>query len=417
MHIRTVTEDELGAWGAALDTGFLRVPDLSKEARDESAEYLRGVVDLSRTRAAFDDERIVGTFRSWGGEITAPGGAYVPVSAITNVTVTATHRRRGLLTGMMRADLDASAARGEALAILIAAEYPIYGRFGFGPATDYSLFRVDLTRTKLRPAVRAAAAEDGGRVALVAPEAMLEAGPAVHEAFRRRTPGAITRQEAWWPLYTGVKTRPGRAKESRFWALYSDAAGTPRGYLAYRVDEVWEDFVPKATLHVDQLIGATPAAEAALWEYATQIDYLAKLSAGERTSDDLLPDLFDDPRQVTWDSARDFVWVRPIDVPAALSARTYPVPGRLVLRVEDPMGYVAGTFAVDGGPDGARCVPVDEPADLALDAGTLGALYLGGRSAVRLAAAGDIAELTPGALDRAEVMFRTARAPWCPDWF
>lgn len=416
VEIRTVAEDELSDWGLALDIGFLRVPDHTKEVREQWQEHLRDVVDLDRTQGAFDDGRIVGTFRSWGGEITVPGGAPVPMSAITNVTVTATHRRRGLLSRMMRADLDASAARGEAVAILIAAEYNIYGRFGFGPATDYTLYKVDLNRARLTDGVRARK-EPGGRVEIVSPETMVELGPGIHDAFRARTPGVISRQDLWWPLYTGVRKRPGgRGSESRFYAVYFDPAGKPAGYLAYRVDESWEDFLPKATLHADQLVG-TPAAEAALWDFATQVDYVVAVHAGERASDDLVPLMFTDPRAVTCDPVRDFVWVRPLDVPAALSARTYPVAGRLVLDVEDELGYAAGRFALEGGPDGAVCAPTSDPADVRLSAGTLGALYLGGNSAVRLAEAGAITELTPGALARAEVMFRTARAPWCLDWF
>ncbi|HSA49663.1 MAG TPA: GNAT family N-acetyltransferase [Yinghuangia sp.] len=417
MDIRTITEDELSAWGVALDVGFLRVPDYGKDIRDQWHEHLRGVVDLDRTQAAFDGGAMVGTFRSWGGEITVPGGAPVRMSAITNVTVTATHRRRGLLTRMMRADLDASVARGEPLAILIAAEYGIYGRFGFGPATDYSLFKVDLTRARLTDAERAQK-EEGGRVEIVPPEAIVEAGPAIHDGFRARTPGAISRQETWWPLYTGVRTRPGgRHSERRFYALYRDPSGAPAGYLAYRVDEIWEDFLPKAVLHADQLIAVSRAAEAALWDFATQVDYVTRISAGERPGDDLLPLRFTDPRAVTWESARDFVWVRLLDVPAALAARTYPVAGRLVLEVEDELGYAAGRFVVEGTPTGAVCSRTGEPADLRLDVGTLGALYLGGGSAVRLAEVGAVTELAPGAVARAEVMFRTARAPWCPDWF
>ncbi|MDI2126288.1 GNAT family N-acetyltransferase [Yinghuangia seranimata] len=417
MDIRTVTEDELGAWGAAMDVGFLRVPDYSKEVREQWADYLRDVVDLSRTRGAFDGDQCVGTFRSWGGDIIVPGGAAVSASAITNVTVSATHRRRGLLTRMMRADLDASAARGEALAVLIAAEYRIYGRFGFGPATDYTVFRVDLTRTRLTEHTLSLK-EDGGSVAIVPPETFVELGPAIHDAFRRRTPGALSRQELWFPLYSRVRLRPsGHNPDPRFYAVYRDASGTPTGYLAYRVEESWEDFVPKATLHMDQLIAADRAAEVALWEFATQVDYVARISAGERASDDLLRGMFTDPRAVTWDSPRDFVWVRPLDVPAALSARTYPVAGRLVLEVEDELGYAAGRFALDGGPQGAVCTRTDEPAHLVLGASALGSLYLGGGSAVRLAAQGAITELIPGSLELAEVMFRTARGPWCPDWF
>ncbi|GCD99501.1 GNAT family N-acetyltransferase [Embleya hyalina] len=414
MDVRTIDEDEIIPWTAAVGVGFLRVPDGSKENREKRLAHWRERADLARTRGAFDGDRCVGTFRSFATGLTVPGGAIVPVSAITNVTVSPTHRRRGLLTEMMRLDLADAAARGEMLAILIAAEYRIYGRFGFGVATEYQKFTLDTLRTDFAPD---APVEEGGRVELVTPEEVAELGPPLHEEFRGLRAGAIGRTPLWWANYTGLDPSPVHPAPPRFHAIYRDPSGKVAGLVSYRTDDHWDEFVPKVTLTVDSLMALTPAAEFALWRFCASVDYVEKIEAADRSPDELLPMLVTDPRAITTQTRRDFVWTRILDAPAAFSARTYGARDRLVVEVVDDLGYAAGRFAIDGGLDGGTCVPTGEPAELALDVATLGALYLGSGSPVRLAVAGRISELSPGAAERAEALLRTPREPWCPDWF
>jgi predicted acetyltransferase len=414
VDIRTIGEDDIVAWTDAMSIGFHKVPDPSKESRDKRIEHWRERAAFGRTRGAFDGDRCVGTFRSFATGLTVPGGALLPVSAITNVTVSPTHRRRGLLTEMMRADLADAAERGEAAAILISAEYRIYGRFGFGEAADYQKLRLDTLRTGF---IDGALAEPGGSVELVSPHTMTEVGPAVYEEFRRLRPGAIGRSALWWDLYTGVRSAPRGPEPARFHAVYRDPSGRITGLIGYRSDDHWEEMVPKVTLLVDQLIALTPQAELALWQYCASVDYVAVVEAADRSPDELLTLFVTDPRAISTGSRRDFLWARILDVPAAFSARTYGAPGRIVLDVRDDLGYARGRFAIDNGPGAATCTPTDDAPDLSLDAATLGALYLGAGSPVRLAAAGRLTEHTPGAAARAESMLRTAREPWCPDWF
>ncbi|MFI1381411.1 GNAT family N-acetyltransferase [Embleya sp. NPDC020886] len=414
MDIRTIGEEDIIPWTAALGIGFLRVPDDNKDNREKRLAHWRQRVDFSRTRGAYDGDRCVGTFRSFATGLTVPGGAIVPASAITNVTVSATHRRRGLLTEMMHLDLADAAARGEALAILIAAEYRIYGRFGFGVATDYQKFSLDTLRTDFVPD---APVEPGARIELITPEEVIELGPPLHEEFRPMRAGAIERTPLWWRLYTGLEPSPINPVPGRFYAVYRDPSGKVTGMVGYRTDDHWEEFVPKVTLTVDSLLALTPAAEIALWRFCVNVDYVNRVEGPDRSPDELLPLLVRDPRAITTQTRRDFVWARILDAPAAFSARTYGTRDRLVVEVHDDLGHAAGRFAIDGAAEQARCVPTGDPADLALDVATLGALYLGSGSPVRLAAAGRISERTPGAAERAEALLRTAREPWCPDWF
>ncbi|MEY9487769.1 GNAT superfamily N-acetyltransferase [Streptomyces calvus] len=183
IDVRPIDETEFADWQRALNTGFLREPTFSQEILDaRRAQFTPG-----RSLGAFDGGRCVATFRSFAQELTVVGGATVAADAVSNVTVTATHRRRGLLTRMMTRDLAAARERGDVVATLIAAEYPIYGRYGFGPATSTTEWTIDVPRAGLDP--RWAGPEDGGRVDLVDAEDVRKLGPDLHERLRAGTAG------------------------------------------------------------------------------------------------------------------------------------------------------------------------------------------------------------------------------------
>ncbi|MFJ7206750.1 GNAT family N-acetyltransferase [Streptomyces sp. NPDC098789] len=414
IDVRTIAASELPAWLGAVATGFLTATPVTESDILQRARY----TDLARTQGAFDadTDRCVGTFRSFAQQITVPGGAQLPASAVSNVTVSPTHRRRGLLSRMMRAELTAAKERGDVLSTLIAAEYPIYGRYGYGPATAVSEWEIDVPRTGLDP--RWSAPEDGGRIDLVDAAEMRRVGPAVHERLRATTHGVIDRPERWWSLATGLEEISVRPYKPRFFAVYRSAAGEVEGVVAYRADDHWTDAkLPLNTVEVKDLVATTVAAQRALWHYLCSIDWVMKVRTGYRAPDDLVPLLLPDPRAARLVTDADYLWVRLLDVSAALGARTYAVPGSLVLEVTDPAGLAAGRFRLVAGTGAAACAPTAEPADLRLDVARLGSLYLGDGSAVRLAALGGIEELRPGALALADAVFRTARRPWCPDVF
>ncbi|MGC9382542.1 GNAT family N-acetyltransferase [Streptomyces sp. MH13] len=413
IDVRPMTEAEFPDWHRALNTGFLMSPAVAAE----QLEARRNLFVPGRSTGAFDGERCVATFRSFDQEITAVGGALVQADAISNVTVTATHRRRGLLTRMMARDLAAAKDRGDVVATLIAAEYPIYGRYGFGPATTMTEWTVDVPRAGLDR--RWAAPEDGGRIDLVDGEDVRTLGPGLHERLRRAQPGAVSRAELWWLTRTGVLNVNGTPWTEPFYALYRSADGAVEGLAAYRADDHWGDAKqPLNTATVDWLLAVTPAAERALWHYLCSIDWITTVKSGWRSPDDLLPHLLPDPRAARITTQADWLWVRILDVVRALEARTYEGRGSLVLEVVDRWGgLTGGRWRLEAGPDGAACTPTTESAHLVLDVGELAALWLGDESAVRLAALGRVREERAGAARVADALLRTSRRPWCPDMF
>ncbi|GGV48138.1 GNAT family N-acetyltransferase [Streptomyces griseoflavus] len=412
LDVRTVTESEFADWQRAMNIGFLREPTLSEEMLEARREQFTP----GRSTGAFDGGRCVATFRSFAQELTVVGGATVPADAVTNVTVAPTHRRRGLLTRMMERDLAAAKERGDVVATLIAAEYPIYGRYGFGPATSATEWTVDVPRTGLDP--RRSGPGDGGRIDLVDGEDVRKLGPELHERLRRQQPGAVTRDELWWRTATGA-VRFHATFHEPFHAVYRSAGGEVEGMAAYTADDNWGDAKqPLNTARVKWLIGVTPAAERALWHYLCSIDWVVAVRSGWRAPDDLLPHLLPDPRAAAVTTQADWLWVRILDVVRALEARTYQAAGSLVLEVADGAGLTGGRFRLEASADGAgSCVRTTESADLSLDVAELAALWLGDESAVRLAALGRVREERAGAARQADALLRTSRRPWCPDIF
>ncbi|CAL9485258.1 GNAT family N-acetyltransferase [Streptomyces sp. enrichment culture] len=411
IAVRSLTDADTADWSRALNTGFLRTPSVSADEVADRGSY----IDPGRTLGAFESGRCVATFRSFAQELTAVGGGVVAADAITNVTVSPTHRRRGLLSRMMERDLAAAKERGDVVATLIAAEYPIYGRFGFGPATWAAEWTVDVKRAGLDP--RWAGPEDGGRIDLVEPEDVRKLGPELYERVRSAQPGAVDRNERWWQVTTGA-VRPERAAWTEpFFAVYRSAAGEVEGLVSYRSDDNWQAKQPHNTARVSWLVASSPAAQRALWHYLCSIDWITEVKSGWRAPDDLLPLLLPDPRAARITTQADWLWVRILDVVRALEARTYEAEGELVLEVTDPDGLSAGRYLLRASAEGASCAGTGRQADLVLGVGELGALWLGDESAVRLAALGRVGEQRAGAARLADALLRTSRRPWCPDVF
>jgi predicted acetyltransferase len=411
IEVRYIEESDYAEWVLALRKGFLRPPLTTDREVTEVPAILE--IEPARTQGAFDDGRCVATFRTMPRELTVPGGGTVPADAVTNVSVTATHRRRGLLSRMMANGLAAAKERGDAVSILIAAEYPIYGRFGYGPATWVTEWAVDIPRARLGRLEL----PDGARIDLVDGAEVRKVGPELHDRVRLLTPGAINRTDGFWKQYTGEAPLPWHDWTEPFHAVYRNAAGQVDGLLTYSIADVWDAKLPQCTLTVRKLIATSPEAEGALWRYAMSVDWVARLDSGVRAPDDLLPLLLGDPRAARVASHSDFMWLRVLDAPAALQARGYLGTGELVLGVRDADGYADGRWRLTASPEGAEVSATTAEPDLTLDVRELGALYLGDESAVRLAALGRVAEHRPGAAARADVLLRTPRRPWCPDIF
>ncbi|MCX4666095.1 GNAT family N-acetyltransferase [Streptomyces sp. NBC_01381] len=413
ITVRPIADDELTEWIRACNAGFLR--PLAKVS-DEVVANRRASIDYARTLGAFDGDRIVATFRSFAQQLTAPGGTPVPADAVSNVTVSPTHRRRGLLNRMMSADLAAANERGDVVATLISAEYPIYGRYGFGPATVATEWTIDVPRAGLD--ARGPGPDDGARIDLVDGGDVRKEGPALHDRLRARTQGVVDRDERWWLQNTGQLITPENPWTEPFYALYRAPSGEVEGLVAYKTDDEWTDASqPRNTLTVLGLIAVTPDAERALWRYLCSIDWVTTVKTDNRAPDDLLPLFLPDPRAARLSRQTDWLWVRILDVVRALESRTYGTSGSLVLEIADPAGFAAGRYRLDATPDGAVCAPTADPAELSLGVGELGTLWLGDESAVRLAGAGRVTQERAGAAAAADSLFRTPRRPWCPDIF
>ncbi|MFD4692739.1 GNAT family N-acetyltransferase [Streptomyces sp. NPDC058463] len=414
LDLRTVTESEYPDWLRAVGTGFLN----STVPTEEEIKGRLAHTDLSRVQGVFDAGRCVATFRSFAQELSVVGGATVRADAVSGVTVTPTHRRRGLLGRMMTADLAAAKERGEVVASLLAAEYPIYGRYGFGPATWTTQWEIDVPRAGLDPRRPVPSEEDGGRIDFVDGAEVRKLGPALHDRLAARQPGVINRDQRWWQLNTGLDLPPNDPWKEPFYAVHRSADGEVDGLIAYRADDNWGDAkqpLNKAT--VKSMIAVSPEAERALWLFLCSIDWITTVRTGHRAPDDLLPLLLPDPRAARIVTQADWLWLRLLDVPRALEARTYATEATLVLDIQDGAGLTAGRFRLDVSPSGASCTPTTQSADLTLDVGDLATLYLGDESALRLAALGRAEENRAGAAASAEAVFRTARRPWCPDMF
>lgn len=403
-RVRTIEASEIDSWARCMGVGFLyTVPD-------GYGEYFLGDADLERTWGAFDGERVVGTLRSFPTPFTTPGPTEVQVAALTNVTVAPTHRRQGLLSEMITSELRATVDRGEPVGILIASEYPIYGRFGYGAAIEAASYSVDLGTARFRgPGL--------GSVELVDLVTLRKEAPGLYERFRARQPGSIGRDGRWWDRALHQVEVPGAKKPEGYQALYRSPAGKVDGYVRYRATQSTDNMRSTGALTVDELVAATPAAYERLWRYCCEVDLVVTLRAGDRTIDEPLGWLLTDGRTLRQTGRYDFVWVRVLDVVGALSARRYAVDGHVVIEVTDTLGLAGGRFALDGGPAGATCTRTDETADLSMPVDALGSLYAGGVAAPVLRDTGRIDEHRAGAVDRAAVMFRTSTPPWCSTWF
>jgi predicted acetyltransferase len=407
FDIKTVDPAEFRAWRQTLATAFFR----GSEA-EAAAEALIPHIDFTRTWAAFDGPRIIGTFRSFGTQLTVPGGAMLVADAVTNVSTLPTHRRRGVMTGMMKTSLNAAMKRRDPLSILIAARWPIYGRYGYGAAADGASYEIDATGADFGSSGREGSLEyidksEGRGVA-----------ERVFEKFRRSQIGAIPRTAFDLDLDFGVDTPPGRtAWDGRTVVYRGQGRGDVEGYLRYHVDDNWEGMHPRCVLVVDDLVTTTPAAYAALWRLSCEVDNIMTVKASDRSVDEVLPWLLADARAITQTSRSDFVWARLLDVAAALSGRRYLTEGRLVLEVHDKLGHSSGRYLLEGGPLGATCKPSTRSANLELDVATLSSAFLGGPRLRPMALAGLVTERRKGALDLADSMFRAESTPWCNTWF
>jgi predicted acetyltransferase len=361
--------------------------------------------------AVFDGRQVVGTAGIFSYQMAVPGGGSLACGGVTRVGVAATHRRRGLLTAMMRRQMDDIHERGEPLAALYASEAPIYGRFGYGLAsymTEIEIQRLQADFLEPRPT--------GGRVVMVDVPAAVDVFTDVWSRVQPTQPGMLTLDARWWRVVLAdlETTRHGFSPHYR---VVYEVEGKPAGFALYRIKMDWDATGPIGVLRVDHLIAASAEAYAALWRYLLDVDLIARVTAEARPVDEPLRFLLADSRQPKT-SIDDGIWLRLVDVPAALAGRRYATQGRLVLRVRDAFApWNDGHYELNGGPTDAVCERCTDDPDLELSAADLAAVYLGGNRFHTLHQAGRVHEFHRGAVARADVMFASDRAPWCPSHF
>jgi predicted acetyltransferase len=403
LDLRTVRDEELGDFLRAVSTGFGRTTP------EEGDEYPVHLLPADRCLAVRDDGAVVATAGAFPLRITVPGGGQVAVAGVTVVTVHPTHRRRGLLRQMMDEQLDDVARRGEPIAALTASEASIYERFGYGTATYGTRWELASEYASLQ-----VSSPTEGSVRLVEGDAAAVAAQAVYDVAAAARVGEMERPPDWWsPIFT-----PGERGARFFTAVHDGPDGTPDAFARYTLDSSWPDGVPSYTLRVIEFQAVDADAEAALWTYLFGIDLVATVVAVARPVDEPLRWRLPDARRLRVRELRDHLWVRIVDVAAALTARTYGADDALVVELADSFRPANnGRWLVEGGHAGATCERTDRAADLTLTAPELGAIYLGGVAVSTLAAAGRVRERTTGAVQRADRFFLVHPSPWCTTHF
>jgi predicted acetyltransferase len=400
--LRPVVDEEFPLFARAVEAAFGDQPD------DEDIAGWRSVTEFDRTIAVFDGDEIVANAGAFTFDLTLPGLTTTQVAGVTAVGVRTDRRRQGLLTRMMEHQLDDVVERGEALAILLASESIIYGRFGYGLASSLVRIEIDSHRDAFLPRIPIT-----GTMRPIDAEAAAKTLPGIHDQARRQRPGDIPRTQAWWDRHFKDREKHRDGATARFYAVHESAPGQADGYVSWRIKHSWADAVASNELKVDELVATTPEAIASLWRYVLDVDLVGKVT-GWGPVDESLRWMLADPRRMFTKGIHDFLWVRLLDIPAAMAARRYQVEDSLVVEVADAFRPgTAGRYRIEGGPDGAACARTTDAPDLSLDVTDLGALYLGGTTATELAGAQRGTELTPGARRRADAFFTTSPAPYC----
>lgn len=392
IELRNITADEFVRW--------MRTESRAHGNRfNHDPEELRPHFDLSRSIGVFEDGQIVGGAHAHLLEMSIPGGKSV-VAGVSNVEVQPTHTRRGIMTRMMRHQMDGMHERGEPLAALFATESAIYGRFGYGVGSVHEQWSIEKGHSAY-----ARRHDSPGRIEFVDPA---DIGKRLPEVMRRSTqgrPAVFQRAAHHWERDARDPIHSQGGSGGIFYAAYVED-GRIDGYATYRTQ--------RPTVTVTELMAATREASAALWRFCFDLDLYERIEAIKRPMDDPLPWMLADPRRLQR-SPRDGLWVRVVDVRAALEQRAYAASDRLVLEVRDDFcDWNRGCWSLEMSPEGGICRSVAGGADLSIDVSALASVYLGAASFSTLLQAGLADEASAGAVERADRAFAVALKPWTP---
>ena len=403
IDVRPTRPDEYRRASSAMAIALLNTPPSDETWARIEASWTDG-----RSFSAWDGDQCVGHAAHYPVETVVPGGAMVTTAAVARVGVLPTHRRLGIGGQLLRAIIADAVASGTMISSLRASEGTIYGRYGYGIAGSSAAVTID--RRKAQPLAGRPA---DGRFRILEPDEIVATVGALYERVGLRRVGAITRPEPWTARVVRAAVEQSAAS---FVAVHTNPEGIDDGYVHYSVD--WnDDHDPwiRATGEVRDLFGADDAVETALWHFVLGVDLVDRWRAPARPTDDLARHLTADPRAYQVTMIEDEQWIRILDVDAFLSARTYgPATGSVVIGVEDALvaGNV-GAWRVD--PTGAE--RSDDQPDLRCDIAALSSLSLGGSSWTDLVGAGIVTTEHREAVDVADTLFASRRAPFCGTFF
>ena len=401
IEIRAIRPEEFPVSAAPISHYFGGAPT------QEFVDRFEALLPADRMHAAFDDGAIVGSGGAFPFEISVPGG-FVRAAGVTMVGVLPTHRRRGVFSRLMRTQLDDVHERGEPIAYLWASDDALYGRFGYGVASFSGNVEVPRDRTVFYREF-----EPAGTIRLVDVEEAIGPFSDVQRRAAAQHPGMFVRTPDWWRSKRLSDPESGRAGGGEMMRALLELDGRPAAYALYRLHFSADRGVPRGFTSVIEAVGDSPEATRAIWRYLLDIDWMERVRAGLLPLDHELFLLLREPRRLAF-SFRDGLWVRLVDVEAALRARAYKPGDPVAIEVDDELcPWNAGVWEL--GPEGAART-ANEP-ELRTDVSALGSVYLGGFTFGELARAGRIEVLVDGALDRADALFRADRYPWCPEIF
>ena len=388
------------------------------EAEEENVAHMTESMGDRRVVGVWDDAALdpqdpIATSSAWPVEMTVPGERVLESWAISTVTVAPTHRRRGIARNLLEAELRTAAGLGIPVAILTVSESTIYRGSGF------RRWQGGVSEDRDEPGAMDRADGLPGRLDIIPRQRMRDEIEEFFDRVRLLSPGQIVVWPRRWDQIIGLIGDAGENRKRRV-VRYSDADGVARGYAVYTLAEA-ADFFTKHILTVEYLLTETPDAAAAIWRYLLEVDLVSEVKALLRPIDDPVQWQIADWRS-TQTVVEDHLWLRVLDVAATFEARDYLMAGQLGFEVSDDLGFTSGRWLLSVDETGAGSVsdveefPEDVPA-VSLSVNELSALYLGGVSAVQLADAGRLRELTPGATLAADAILRAARAPWLSVWF
>ncbi|MDQ3877046.1 MAG: GNAT family N-acetyltransferase [Actinomycetota bacterium] len=406
VDIRPITNDQFEEFLKTVEAAFGEVPE------PEHAEKFAKFSDPQRMFAARDGSTMVGTAGAYAFDLTVPGGS-VKAGGVTVVGVLPSHRRRGVLTKMMRAQIDDEHERREPIAVLWASEDPIYQRFGYGAAAVQA--HIDLPRAEaafLTPEPQV------GQAHMITADEALNIYPVVYDQVKEQRPGMYARWPEWWRFHRLRDPESDREGFSPRWhVVWEDPSGEVGAYAMYRVKTGWEQGFAVGTLQVDEAMGVDAVATREIWRYLFGVDLITNIAAYHLPSDHALRYLLLNPRSLRFMSG-EALWLRIIDLPEALEARAYKHDGSLVVDiVDDFCPWNAGTWSIDVHDGKAKVTRAAGEAALSMTVNELACTYLGETTFAQLASAGRVRELSPGAVASATQMFRWDIAPWCPEVF